>query len=172
MVEAMRAEFADLNLTFSIGGQISFDVFPQGWDKRFALQVAPAHTQFKQSPRNDLQKKKKTIKKTKILMLRAFVGLFSQAFCLFSLPTLPASTSHKLPPLFSLPFPFPGALISKNPNTHASKYVEKEFDEIHFFGDKTSAGGNDFEIFEDERTIGHTVTSPEHTMQLCKELFF
>ncbi|CAM9752258.1 unnamed protein product, partial [Ectocarpus sp. 12 AP-2014] len=28
MVDAMRAEFADLNLTFSIGGQISFDLFP------------------------------------------------------------------------------------------------------------------------------------------------
>jgi len=25
----MREEFADLNLTYSIGGQISFDVFPQ-----------------------------------------------------------------------------------------------------------------------------------------------
>ena len=38
MVAAMKTEFADLNLTFSIGGQISFDVFPQGWDKTFALQ--------------------------------------------------------------------------------------------------------------------------------------
>ncbi|CAN0387383.1 unnamed protein product, partial [Ectocarpus sp. 8 AP-2014] len=28
MVDAMRTEFADLNLTFSIGGQISFDLFP------------------------------------------------------------------------------------------------------------------------------------------------
>lgn len=35
MLEAMRAEFADLNLTYSIGGQISFDVFPQGWDKTY-----------------------------------------------------------------------------------------------------------------------------------------
>ena len=26
-------EFADLELTYSIGGQISFDVFPTGWDK-------------------------------------------------------------------------------------------------------------------------------------------
>ncbi|CAM9880295.1 unnamed protein product, partial [Ectocarpus fasciculatus] len=38
MVDAMRAEFADLNLTFSIGGQISFDLFPTGWDKTFCLQ--------------------------------------------------------------------------------------------------------------------------------------
>lgn len=29
MVEVLRKEFADLNLTYSIGGQISFDVFPQ-----------------------------------------------------------------------------------------------------------------------------------------------
>ena len=28
-VEALKKEFAHLNLTFSIGGQISFDVFPQ-----------------------------------------------------------------------------------------------------------------------------------------------
>ena len=33
MVAKMRTEFKDLNLTYSIGGQISFDVFPQGWDK-------------------------------------------------------------------------------------------------------------------------------------------
>ena len=36
-VERLRQEFADLNLKFSIGGQISFDVFPQGWDKSFCL---------------------------------------------------------------------------------------------------------------------------------------
>jgi hypothetical protein len=29
MVEVLRKEFADYNLTYSIGGQISFDVFPQ-----------------------------------------------------------------------------------------------------------------------------------------------
>ncbi|CAN0334985.1 unnamed protein product, partial [Hapterophycus canaliculatus] len=38
MVAAMREEFAELNLTFSIGGQISFDLFPTGWDKTFCLQ--------------------------------------------------------------------------------------------------------------------------------------
>ena len=37
MVAAMKKEFADLNLTFSIGGQISFDVFPAGWDKTYCL---------------------------------------------------------------------------------------------------------------------------------------
>eukprot|EP01082_Thalassiosira_pseudonana_P012855 g12099.t1 g12099 contig6:1214410-1215347(-) len=89
MVEAMRKEFADLNLTYSIGGQISFDVFPTGWDKTYCL-----------------------------------------------------------------------------------KYLDAaDFDEIHFFGDKTFEGGNDYEIFESERTIGHTVTSPEDTREQCEKLF-
>lgn len=37
MVEVLRNKFAHLNLTYSIGGQISFDVFPQGWDKTYCL---------------------------------------------------------------------------------------------------------------------------------------
>ena len=32
-------------------------------------------------------------------------------------------------------------------------------------------GGNDYEIFMDSRTVGHTVTSPEDTMKQLKELF-
>ncbi len=44
------------------------------------------------------------------------------------------------------------------------------FKEIHFFGDKTSPGGNDHEIYEDSRTIGHTVSSPEDTIAQLKEL--
>jgi phosphomannomutase len=43
--------------------------------------------------------------------------------------------------------------------------------EIHFFGDKTSPGGNDYEIFDDPRTIGHTVASPEDTVQQLRTLF-
>lgn len=38
MVETLRKEFGDLGLTYSIGGQISFDVFPIGWDKTYCLQ--------------------------------------------------------------------------------------------------------------------------------------
>ena len=88
-VAALEKEFASYGLTFAIGGQISFDVFPKGWDKTFAL-----------------------------------------------------------------------------------NHVEKEgFKEIHFFGDRTYKGGNDYEIFEDERTIGHTVTSPDDTMKQLRELF-
>eukprot|EP00525_Craspedostauros_australis_P012516 CAMPEP_0198114610 /NCGR_PEP_ID=MMETSP1442-20131203/5943_1 /TAXON_ID= /ORGANISM="Craspedostauros australis, Strain CCMP3328" /LENGTH=250 /DNA_ID=CAMNT_0043771961 /DNA_START=91 /DNA_END=843 /DNA_ORIENTATION=- len=89
MVAAMKKDFSDLDLTFSIGGQISFDCFPNGWDKTYCL-----------------------------------------------------------------------------------KYLPKEdFDEIHFFGDKTFEGGNDYEIFSHERTIGHTVTSPEDTKEQCTKLF-
>ena len=36
---------------------------------------------------------------------------------------------------------------------------------IHFFGDKTAKGGNDHEIFADNRTQGYTVTNPEDTMR-------
>jgi phosphomannomutase len=36
-IKALKANFADFNLVYSIGGQISFDVFPEGWDKRFCL---------------------------------------------------------------------------------------------------------------------------------------
>ncbi|XP_020526271.1 phosphomannomutase isoform X1 [Amborella trichopoda] len=87
MVAILREKFAHLNLTFSIGGQISFDVFPNGWDKTYCL-----------------------------------------------------------------------------------RYLD-DFQEIHFFGDKTYKGGNDYEIFESERTIGHTVTCPDDTLKLCTELF-
>ena len=89
MVGAMRKEFADLNLTFSIGGQISFDVFPQGWDKTYCLRFLP----------------------------------------------------------------------------------EGEFTTVHFFGDKTFEGGNDYEIYEHERTEGHSVTSPEDTIRQLNGLF-
>jgi len=89
MVAAMKKEFADLDLTFSIGGQISFDVFPVGWDKTYCL-----------------------------------------------------------------------------------KYIKSEdYDEVHFFGDKTFEGGNDYEIFSHERTKGHTVTSPDDTKEQCTKLF-
>lgn len=88
-VEALKKEFPNLALTYSIGGQISFDVFPTGWDKTYCL-----------------------------------------------------------------------------------RHVEKDgFEEIHFFGDKTAKGGNDYEIYIDDRTIGHSVTSPDDTVRILKELF-
>lgn len=38
MVKYLNSELSDLNLSFSIGGQISIDVFPKGWDKTYCLQ--------------------------------------------------------------------------------------------------------------------------------------
>ena len=87
-VEVLKKEFADYGLRYSIGGQISFDVFPLGWDKSFAL-----------------------------------------------------------------------------------RFVEKDYDEIHFWGDKCYEGGNDYEIWKDERTIGHSVKNPEETVAQLKEIF-
>uniref|UniRef100_A0A9L0I9B4 Phosphomannomutase n=1 Tax=Equus asinus TaxID=9793 RepID=A0A9L0I9B4_EQUAS len=89
-VEALETEFAGKGLRFSRGGMISFDVFPEGWDKRY---------------------------------------------CLDSLD-------------------------------------QDSFDTIHFFGNETSPGGNDFEIYADPRTVGHSVVSPQDTVQRCREIFF
>lgn len=83
------------NNSYSIGGQISFDVFPSGWDKTYCLQHVEAEKQLS--------------------------GI--------------------------------------------------DYSTVHFFGDKTYKGGNDYEIFEDPRTVGHSVTSPEDTMAELKKLF-
>ncbi|KAF2842951.1 putative phosphomannomutase [Patellaria atrata CBS 101060] len=96
-IEELKRKFPDLGLTYSIGGQISFDVFPTGWDKTYCLQ----HIE------ND--------------------------------KNLPDGVDYTT---------------------------------IHFFGDKTFKGGNDFEIFDDPRTVGHTVKNPDDTYKQLKELFF
>lgn len=88
-VSVLREKFEDYGLQLSIGGQISFDVFPKGWDKTYCL----------------------------------------------------------------------GHIEVDN------------YKEIHFFGDKCYEGGNDYEIYMDERTRGHIVTSPEDTMNQLKEIF-
>ncbi|OCK73487.1 eukaryotic phosphomannomutase [Lepidopterella palustris CBS 459.81] len=95
-VEKLKERFGHLGLTYSIGGKISFDVFPTGWDKTYCLQ----HLE------NDAKQ--------------------------------------------------PGGIKYKT---------------IHFFGDKTFKGGNDYEIFTDSRTTGHAVKSPEDTIRIVKELF-
>ncbi|KAJ3600762.1 hypothetical protein NHX12_031737 [Muraenolepis orangiensis] len=48
----------------------------------------------------------------------------------------------------------------------------ERLDTIYFFGNETSLGGNDYEIFNDPRTIGFTVYAPEDTARLCREMFF
>jgi phosphomannomutase len=95
-VEKLKERFPHLGLTYSIGGQISFDVFPTGWDKTYCLQ----HLE------NEAKK--------------------------------------------------PGGV---------------EYTTIHFFGDKTFKGGNDYEIYNDPRTTGHAVNSPEDTMRIIRETF-
>ncbi|XP_040263790.1 phosphomannomutase 1 [Bufo bufo] len=89
-VAALQREFAGKGLQFTKGGMISFDIFPEGWDKRYCLDILE----------------------------------------------------------------------------------EERFLRIHFFGNETSPGGNDYEIYTDPRTIGHTVVSPEDTVRRCRQLFF
>jgi phosphomannomutase len=36
-IKVLQEKFPDYGLTFAIGGQISFDIFPNGWDKTYAL---------------------------------------------------------------------------------------------------------------------------------------
>lgn len=36
-IKALKAKFPDYGLTYSVGGKISFDVFPHGWDKTYCL---------------------------------------------------------------------------------------------------------------------------------------
>lgn len=108
-VEKLKETFPDYGLTYSIGisffpqplrginsliilnvgGQISFDVFPTGWDKTYCLRHV----------------------------------------------------------------------------------AEEGFKEIHFFGDKTFKGGNDYEIYNHPDVKGHAVTSPQDTIKELKVLF-
>jgi len=89
MVEDLKKQFPDYGLTFSIGGQISFDVFPTGWDKTYCL-----------------------------------------------------------------------------------RHLKDEgFETIHFCGDKTFPGGNDYEIFTHPDVQGHSVKTPDDTMRIMKEIF-
>lgn len=37
LINQLKTEFPDMNLSYSIGGQISFDVFPKGTDKSYCL---------------------------------------------------------------------------------------------------------------------------------------
>jgi len=46
MIKTLEKEFSDIDLTYSIGGQISFDVFPRGWDKSYSLQFVTNATEF------------------------------------------------------------------------------------------------------------------------------
>lgn len=45
-IQALKKEFPDLALTYSIGGQISFDVFPNGWDKTYCLKYIEGYEEI------------------------------------------------------------------------------------------------------------------------------
>ncbi|OAG31925.1 phosphomannomutase [Nematocida displodere] len=87
MVTELKKDFGTV-LTFSIGGEISIDIFPIGWDKTYCL-------------------------------------------------------------------------------NHLAK---EAIGDIHFFGDMTHQGGNDYEISTDARVFSHTVTSPADTIVQVKEV--
>lgn len=52
-----------------------------------------------------------------------------------------------------------------------SRLPTSKFKEIHFFGDQTEQGGNDFEIFEHPLTIGHEVKNFNDTRRILCEMF-
>lgn len=55
--------------------------------------------------------------------------------------------------------------------TYCLNHIKKDdYEEIHFFGDRTDPGGNDHELYNNPAVIGHKVTSPEHTQQELKAL--
>lgn len=37
-IDALKAAFPSYPLIYAVGGQISFDIFPPGWDKTYCLQ--------------------------------------------------------------------------------------------------------------------------------------
>ena len=84
MIDILEKEFKDYNFKYSIGGQISFDVFPIGWDKTFCL-----------------------------------------------------------------------------------KFLN-DFKYIYFIGDKTEIGGNDYEIYDSERTISFKTKGVDDTIRILK----
>jgi len=47
MVNALKEKFGDEKLTYSIGGQISIDIFPKGWDKTYCLRHLKEHGDYK-----------------------------------------------------------------------------------------------------------------------------
>jgi phosphomannomutase len=56
--------------------------------------------------------------------------------------------------------------------TFCLRHVAQEgFKTIHFFGDKTFKGGNDYEIYTHPDVKGHAVKTPEDTIRDVRALF-
>lgn len=55
--------------------------------------------------------------------------------------------------------------------TYCLRHIPREeYNRIHFFGDETELGGNDYALFSHPEIIGHTVTSPTCTRNQIKQL--
>ena len=54
LVDKLKLKFPKLGLTYSIGGQISFDVFPTGWDKTFCLRYVEDYKEAREGPHTRL----------------------------------------------------------------------------------------------------------------------
>ena len=55
--------------------------------------------------------------------------------------------------------------------TYCLQFITDKYEDIHFFGDKYYKGGNDYEIYEHERTIGHKIENgPKETEEKVLEL--
>lgn len=54
--------------------------------------------------------------------------------------------------------------------TRCLLHVEKDYDEIHFIGDRTMKGGNDYDLYIDKRVIGHSTTGVECTIQIIHKI--
>lgn len=63
--------------------------------------------------------------------------------------------------------------------TYCLRHLEDEakkpngitYSTVHFFGDKTFKGGNDWEIYTDPRVTGHSVKNPDDMRRILKEMF-
>ena len=88
IIQSIKEKVPELELNFSIGGQISIDIFPTGWDKTYCL-----------------------------------------------------------------------------------RFLKDKYDKIYFFGDKTSPGGNDYEIFIDSRVESFSVKKYTETIYLIGKYF-
>jgi len=54
--------------------------------------------------------------------------------------------------------------------TFCLQFMTEIYNEIHFFGDRINVGGNDYEIYNDPRVIGHYVKDPEYLINLLKNM--
>ena len=88
IIEKIKAKLPEFQLNFSIGGQISIDIFPIGWDKTYCLH-----------------------------------------------------------------------------------FLQDKYDFIYFFGDRTDAGGNDYEIYNDPRVHSFSVKKYTETISLLSRYY-